>query len=305
MIKEFAIDPELFCQWAHHLVLRSEFGADKGRLIVDFPKKWKRMLAEATDKLEANGGLPPVKAQTVRNWISKFGGQTDLRFVRRAWPYDGNRSWRSNVEDQASQFDVVLSHQGITAENVLIADDEHRYLANPWFTATTQTRLRREKKAIVDTVWPLVRASSGIIKIVEPNFNPVEPRFMQTFVELIDRLSTTTIREIELHVLRPDMFSQNTLQNFRTHIDRELRSGYQVRVYFWGHKVEQLHDRYLLTNLGGMELSFGWDEGRLPNETTVAKMLSPSIWEQEWKRYCPGCPDFDLDEQKHILQIPG
>lgn len=304
MIKEFALDPELFCQWEHHLALRSQFGADKGRLIADFPKKWKRMLSDATDRLEASGGIPSVKAQTVRNWIGQHGGLSDLRFVRRGWPYDGNRTWVSNVEEQAAQFDVILSNKPVDADNALRADDAYQYLETPLFGSTTQTRFRREKRAIVDTVWPLIRASSGVIKIVEPNFNPVEPRFMLPFVELIDRLPATTIREIELHVLRPDAFSHHTLQNYRIHIDAELRSGYQVRVYFWGHKIEQLHDRYLLTSQGGIEISFGWDEGKLPNETTVAKILSQEIWQQEWHRYCIGCPDFDLDPQRHILHIP-
>lgn len=304
MIKEFAVDPALFCQWEHHLVLRNQFGADMGRLIADFPRKWKRMFSEEIDRLETSGGIQSVKAQTVRNWLALAGGQADLRFVRRSWPYDGNRSWKSNAKEQALQFDVVLSHQSISAPNALSADSECRYLEDPLFAASTQTRLRREKRSIVDAVWPLIRASSGVLKIVEPNFNPVEPRFMRPFVELIDRLATTSIREIELHVLRPDAFSQHTLKNYRCHIDPELPTGYHTKVYFWGHNTEQLHDRYLLTNVGGIELSFGWDEGRLPTETTMAKMLSREIWQQEWSRYCVGCPDFDLDPDKHVISIP-
>jgi len=288
------------------MVLRSQFGTDKGRLIADFPKKWKRMLAEAIDTLEASGRLQPIRAQTVRNWITLFTGQgqPDLRFVRRPWPYDGEKSWRSNAEEQADKFDVLLSHRELGSSNAVLADPEHRYLDDARFTATIQMRVRRERNALIDCVWPLIRASSGPIKIVEPNFNPVEQRFMKPFVELLDRLETTSIREVELHVLRPNAFSPHSLRNYRTHIDQELRSGYQVKVFFWGHKVEQLHDRYLLTNRGGIELSFGWDEGRLPNETTVAKLLSAEMWQQEWNRYCVGCPDFDLTESEHVLTIP-
>lgn len=303
MIKGVALDPELFCQWDHHRVLRHAFAVERGRLIVQFPKKWKGLVRELSERWEKEGKLTSVKAETIRNWLSVPSGGADQRFVRSSAGYDGNRSWPSNAEAQAEHFDLILSDQKFEAPNAILADAELDYLSDPRFKIETQDRVPRRAHSLVQCVWPLIRISSRI-RIVEPNFNPTEVRFMNPLEHLVDRLfaEQSPTKLVELHVLRRDCFSNATIRNFADRINPILRSGYQVKVFFWADGRERLHDRYLLTDCGGIESTWGWDEGK-PTETTPVKILEENTWKKEWDRYQIGSADFDLDPNQHVLLI--
>jgi hypothetical protein len=307
MIKQIAVDPELFCQWEHHRALRNEFAVERGRLIAQFPKKWKALVRDLIEKWEREERLPTMKANTIRNWLSVPSGGADTRFIRSRADYDGNEPWRSNAEVQAEHFDLILSHQEFGVANAILADPDLDYLTDPRFKIDTQNRVPRNAASIVECVWPLVRIST-CVRIVEPNFVPSEVRFMRPLERLVDRLfaEQSPIKLIELHVSRPAGFSNTTIRNFYSQIDPILRSGYQLRVFFWADGRERLHERYLLTDCGGIESSWGWDEGAA-TETTPVKILEESIWKKEWNRYQIGSPDFQIDPDQHVLLIgiPG
>jgi len=127
---------------------------------------------------------------------------------------------------------------------------------------------------------------------------------MRPLERLVDRLfaEQSPIKLVELHVSRPPGFSNTTIHNFSSLIDPILRSGYQLRVFFWADGRERLHERYVLTDFGGIESSWGWDEGQ-PTETTPVKILEEQVWREEWDRYQIGCTDFDIDPDRHVLLI--
>ncbi|MDP1589593.1 MAG: hypothetical protein Q8M07_17705 [Prosthecobacter sp.] len=303
MIKKIALDPELFCQWEHHRALRHEFAVEKGRLIAAFPKKWKVLVRALSETLEANGKLSSLKAETIRNWLAVSSGGDDPRFIRCGCAYDGAKAWHLNAEDQAQSFDVILSQHAIGAANAILADSELEYQNDSRFKASTQDRVPRNANALIACVWPLVRASSSI-RIVEPNFIPNEDRFMKPFECLVDRLVSdgSSIKLVELHVLRSPSFSDTTKRNYKNTIDPILRTGYQVKVFFWADGRERLHDRYLLTDRGGIDLTWGWDEGQ-PTETTPVKILEEHMWRKEWDRYRIGTADFNIDPLQHVMLI--
>lgn len=303
MIKQVALDPELFSQWEHYRALRSEFAVERGRMIAQFPKKWKSLVHALVEKWEREGRLPPIKANTIRNWLFVQSGVSDSRFIRSRAAYDGNETWHTNAQAQSEHFDLILSHHEIEGAKAVFADPEFDYLTDPRFKIDTQNRVQRNAASIVECIWPLVRIST-CIRIVEPNFVPTEVRFMRPLERLVERLfvEESAIKLVELHVLRTDGFSNATKRNFSDHIDPILRSGYQVKVFFWADGRERLHERYLLTDLGGIESSWGWDEGK-DTETTPVKILEEHMWRRELERYQIGSADFNLDPNQHVLII--
>ena len=145
------------------------------------------------------------------------------------------------------------------------------------------------------------------VKIVEPHFDPVLPRFMNTLVHLCDRLhkELPRLNEVELHVKRGDDFSEATLCNYRRQLDHELCTGFKLTVYFWAAKRKKLHERYLITDCGILDINYGWDESDLDGDDTPVALLSEDRRREEWQRYSVGSEDFDLDPQKHVLVLGG
>jgi len=309
MIKDIALDPELFCQWQHHKVLRHEFSVEKGRLIAGFPKKWKKLVREKSEALEKSGELSSVKADTIRNWLAVSPGHEDQRFFASAGVYDWGKAWHLNAEDQAASFAAVLSHREIEMPNAVLADDDLNYLQDQRLMGVTQVTVQRRKKPLIDCIWPLLRISSQI-RIIEPNFNPNRPRFRDTLEELLDRLHRegSNVREVEIHVRNPDDQSHDEPPNFTrqemiSKLTPLLRTGWRLKVLLWTKGREKLHARYLITDRGGVKIDWGWDEGEYDTETTPLELLTTQRWNQEWNRYMPGSADFELNSNNDIILI--
>lgn len=311
MIKEIALDPRLFAQWPHHLVLRDVFGVEKGRVISAFPKKWRGHVREEVNRLEASGEIGPVKAQSLRRWLEAPVGAPDSRMVSCKLAYDGNKDWHLNAEDNQKAFDAILSDQKIEAANAILADEEHEYARDPKFSTETQRTIQRQSNVIVDSVWPLLR-DSKVVKLVDPHFNPHRPRFCNVLKAMLDGLHTqgSMVREVELHVSNPKDKAPNdrdppsfTIEEMKKRLSRLLPTGWCLRVHLWTRDREKMHPRYLLTDRGGIQIDHGWDEGEHDTETTPIMLLTKQRWEQELARYRLGTPDFQIDPDRDIVVI--
>jgi hypothetical protein len=313
MIKEIALDPCLFAQWPHYLALRDAFGVEKGRVIANFPGKWKALVREEVNRLVAAKKIGEIKAESIIDWLSVPLGTRENRLVSNhaSARYDHNRRWQLNAEDAWQCYDASLSHEEIETVNAILADDDHEYLRDPKFSAETQRTIQRKRQPIVECAWQLLR-DSKVVRLIEPHFNPHKPRFRDVLEALLDRLHKegSSVREIELHVRHPeDKDPQDTsppnftISELKQQLSRLLRSGRSLRVHLWTRGREQMHPRYLLTDRGGIQIDHGWDEGRLDTETTPIMLLSRARWEQEMERYKLGSADFKINPATDIVII--
>ena len=311
MIKEIAVDPELFCKWNHHLALRHAFGVDQARVIAGFPKKWKRLIKDEVERAQQAEEIGAIKGQTIINWLSAHEGTRDMRLVRCGAEFDGTKGWHLNAEDRHANLDAILSHREIDVENAILADDDQDYVQDPRFVATTQTTIQRQTQSIIDCIWPLLKGST-VMKLVEPHFNPREARFRDVLEGILDRLSNedSKVREVELHIKNPDDRSLRDLEppkfsaaDLKRHLSPLLRSGWQLRIHLWTRGREKLHPRYLLTDRGGIQIDHGWDKGQFDTETTPIHILSTERWQQEMNRYCIGTNDFVIDPETDVIEI--
>jgi hypothetical protein len=307
MLKKFALDPELFADFSHFSALRDKFGFAQGRLISRFPAKWKAMVREACKRAIEENRLNPARANTIMNWMAG-AGQNDRRMVASATMYDGNTGWLENAVANQSHFDCLLSPVAIEGEKWVHADDDQNYVDDPRFASAGQRNIKRTASGILACIRPLVDLSMQI-RIIEPHFDPVERRFRRPLIELIDYLSAAKRRIcVELHVLRldkhdQDRFTPATVRNYRGHIDPELPTGIQLKIFFWAHAAQRMHPRYLLTDRGGIKLDFGWDEAESPDEEAPAIRMEEALWREESAKYVVGSGAFTLDPTRHILLL--
>ena len=60
-------------------------------------------------------------------------------------------------------------------------------------------------------------------------------------------------------------------EDFRSKLNKALRaSGLQIEVYVW----DEFHDRYLISNLVGISVPYGFDTSKKPDDVTTWTRLS-------------------------------
>ena len=305
MFEEFAIDPALIVQWEYFDKLRSLFGLDKGRLIADFPNKgWKKAVANLllANLSKAN---PVRNHSTIEAWLKGSDGTLDLRLARAKRPYDQNKKWILNAEDQAPSFHAVLSKDVIEVQNAIQVTETICLSEHPLFCVETQPRISRTNEALIAVAKPLLQCSSKI-KWVDRFFDSQDSTKTGPFkhmLQWIEQNFSNRQWEIELHVERSDAFSQNTKDNYLHALRPLVNSGVRMTVFFWKRAAENLHPRFLLTDVGGLQYDYGLDQGHDDTETSIVILQTPTRWRDEWQRYSHETTDLNLDPTQHVLPI--
>ena len=66
-----------------------------------------------------------------------------------------------------------------------------------------------------------------------------------------------------------------------------LPSGVSVTITRWDqhHRGDFFHDRYILTDKGGIRLGWGLDRSKRPEETTDVTLLDAGLWSECWQNF--------------------
>ena len=74
-----------------------------------------------------------------------------------------------------------------------------------------------------------------------------------------------------------------------------LPNGTEIKFFQWKERDggERLHDRFILTDRGGMQSSFGWDTGE-QGQTTEISLMDEDAYLHRWKQYQRETAAFDL-----------
>ncbi len=118
-----------------------------------------------------------------------------------------------------------------------------------------------------------------------------------------------------MHTADEDNKSSETL--FRQECEQKLPNfipdGLQLELKRWKKRSggEKLHNRYILTDIGGVKVDPGLDEGE-EGESFEVILLERATYEKQWDDYVR-CPAFDLSGQavtvmgtaKHNHSLPN
>ena len=213
MIHEFAVEPEVMATWSHFRVLWDDFGVSRGRLLVEFPKEWRKRVHDLTHELS------PIKGYAIRSKLS----DRDQRLHRLVGP--GGRSFphptdwqRSAVENQVGSRPfraIVVRKTPANRPDVLVADELERDV-EPWKVSTQDGACPRTAHEMLHRVETLLRHSNELV-LVDPHFDPLEPG------------SPSRLRTL----LASDRRGRdwNCTQSGRTHTIRKCRRGTTKEVW--------------------------------------------------------------------------
>ncbi len=273
MIREFAVEPEAIVgSYRDFSYVIEKFGVWEGRVISEFPSKWKRRVYEAA-QARHKGKVEQTKI------VERLRGLPDGVLMSLSRP-GGDGEWITLAlnEHQRKPFDYILGQKSHNHPSVVPVDEldgNHECLS-----FTREQCIRREPEIMASSCDLLLRTASRV-KLVDPHFDLYHDRFLQPFLSVLRRLRTGTTVEI----FRGDEVAAETLiQRASRCLPRCLPSGVTVRLIIW--TQEPMHNRFLMTNHGGVKFGVGLDAAGPDSapEDEVSLML-PNVWRSRWGQY--------------------
>jgi len=300
MIKEFAIEPSVMATWRHFQALWDDFGVGRGRLISTFPILWKSRVDELAKTLSK-----PVQASAISAKIRR----DEHKFLSTGRTYRGEKSWLENAVSHraADPFDAIIAEMNPGGESlVLVADDLDK--GDALYRVECQGRVQRTAGSLRDCAKALLRWSDEIL-LVDPHFDPTAPRFQKPLKAFLDeRPPGRNWKRCELHTLRHEESGKqaNRMHNFQHYLQRLVPASTTLQVHFWSERPggQNMHARFLLTELGGIQFDHGLDEGDGPEDTTIVTLMEHDLWQSVRADFSQPSPSFDITADC-IVAIPG
>ena len=224
--------------------------------------------------------------------------------------WNNQSTWLENAEQENKrrQFHAILARnnphnnrQVVCGEDVLPGMD-----LPPLWRVPREIPVLRTAASMATHLEPMLRCATRIL-FIDPHFRPGEPRFqnpLQKFLKIIcDGSREVTLEYHTMHnAQKPtwDLF----LSECKQYLPRLIPRGFTLTVRRWEERGEEekLHNRYILTDIGGVQIGTGLDEGD-PDTTDTDDILRLSfeLWQQRLEDYgYDSKPAFDLEGEEPI-----
>lgn len=282
MIYEFAIDPRMLSRWLIYRDLVQDCGVEHGRLISDFPNRWKKMVWEA---VMADPNHTPLDEQRIEYDLQHSVPNKLIPPNRR---YDfSSADWLAQAEREhtTKPFRAVVSNANPRgSKDVIVAEELDKANDARWMVKRDSS-IERKPAAFATLAKPLFKISRQV-RLVDPHFTPEEPRFQTILGALLDVLAQVNpnIHHVELHLAQdPD---REFIAECQAKLSPLVPRGMELHLVRWRQRPdgEKLHARYILTERGGIQVDVGLDAGH-PGEHTDVHLLSEDLRRKHWSEF--------------------
>jgi len=287
MIKEFALEPDVLAtSFRDFSYFIEKFGVAQGRVISRFPKDWKRMVYQAAQA--SLGGTRELSRIEIRLKEIK----DDVLIESRRPSGEGTQPWltRALAEHTRLPFSGIIARENQTAhpEVMISADLDDN---DPRFQASGQEHINRTSNEIVECVSLLLNASKTV-KLIDPFFNPARGRWRRMLGLVMARLNSNSQTGVTLEIHRSDdgTLLGNMQGYFDTTIPNIRPAGISIQVFL--HPMAVMHNRFILTNVGGASYHTGLDDNEDGNSTPtdLVSFLAADTFSTEWAAYSGHAP---------------
>jgi hypothetical protein len=300
VLYEYAVEPELASMWHDRQDGRyflASFDRDRGRMLSRYPKHWKRLVWEAFH------GSGEVERKRMEEILARL---SEVMVVRQA-SYDGTRTWLENAEAEhgRSPFRAVLARANprgireVLTPSALDGDE-------PLWTVPTGMPVPRDPTALAAAVAPMLRCASEII-FVDPHFAPTRARYvraMGAFLEAaFDGRPGRPPTRIEIQA-SGEIETKHFAAECKARLAMFIPRGSQVRIVQWRQRAggEKLHNRYILTDIGGVKFGIGLDDpDGHTGQTEDLNRLGQDQHALRWSQYAGPNPAFELEAELVVM----
>lgn len=263
-IHEYGVDPGVINSWERFSRFFVECcGFGEGRVISAIPsrRRWGDAVLEAC----AAGGMPPIKRKSVEERLRR--GE-DRFFEREAPEVQGEREWldAALAEHEREALRLIIARADLGHADV--ETPEEMDIEGRW--KATKTGPVQRSAAAIELLCRKLLMQAKKLSFVDPYLD-VKGRVLRALLPQAWRGRSPS--RVDLHTTR-----QSGLNG---HIEDSLASlvpaGRYVKVYVWAQEsldgaFDKVHDRFLLTELGGISLGWGFKEAT--DSVTQASLMS-------------------------------
>jgi hypothetical protein len=292
MLFEYAIEPAAICNFERVRFFLGSMGVPHARLIARYPKKWERMVLES---------LPRDCGEVERKRIEE--GLLVLRpaciGAMRQYVYE--TPWVSNATNEHKKlpFQAVIVNQGGVPCPGVLEYDSLGPAAPLWNVHPTRS-VSRTAEAMAEAIAPLLRIAQDVA-IVDSYFKPDVKKYQEMVQRFwkaaMDGRGGTILTRFVLHTcvqrgwdrIDPEAF----VDSCSRHLPEFVPPSKRMKVIIWEERDagEEFHNRYCLTDRGGVFMGKGIDRGQA-GQTDDWSILSNDHSQMRRKQF----PDLNPDE---------
>ena len=297
MLKEFAVQPSVVSNWTACRFLMDKFGYGRGRVISRYPKSWTRMVYESLN------GLGPMEKKRIEVGLTRL----KEALYARHHEWDSAREWVDNALEEHRQrpFCAIIADNACGQSPGIIREEDLDEEDEPRWKAEVQRHIDRTATEMATCAETLLRNAKHIL-LVDPYFNPQAQRFRRPFEAFLraagNRDPGIPIERIEVHTGDSAAGTKAFFDGeCKKYLPRHIPSGLKVRLVRWDQNY--LHNRYVLTERGGLKFSTGLDDhdgGTRSHD--VVDLLAPGPYAQIWGEYQRNNSTFPLKEDDLIIE---
>lgn len=271
MFQEIALEPSLLRDWRDFRFFISQFGSSQGRFISRFPSAWKKMVFEAAE------GLPELDFQRVQEMMSDIESQ----LLPRLHAWNQNKEWLPNAVDehQVRPFHAIVANSNPSNESFVICSDAiipgSRSAPELW-NARRSIPVKRTDTDMASCVSLLLRSCRWVV-FIDPHFDPGERRFTAPLRAFLNEISSrhaqaVSVSKIEYHLSNKNKDIASFKRNLNQWVKPSLPNATKITFVRWN--LDELHNRYLITDRGGVSFLTGLDlDDSVPPSEDVVTIL--------------------------------
>lgn len=226
-------------------------------------------------------------------WITERLNQVDKRIFspRTNAPYDGARSWLDNSEREHRRrpFDAIIAT--VTSGVPYVLDGAEVDDRNELWRVDGGLLLERDPNAFVQALRLLLAASRRVV-IIDPYFRADQDDKTRPLIAFCNAVDPAT--KVEVHFANEPRGYDPCMRDATRALPRILPSGVEVTLHCWTERAggPRLHNRYLITEVGGVKFGDGIELGDAGHQDRVS-ILEESSRTKLWDDYVGSSPAFD------------
>ena len=302
MLHEYAVEPELVATWVDRRMGRyflDKFGLGAPRIISRYPRKhWKKLVWIAGREHSRD----EVERKRLQELVKNL---SEVMVKRRDAVWNPERKWLDNVleEHRRASFRAILARGNPVGHSaILVADELER--TTPLWNPPRGVTVARKANAIADAVGDMLRAATDIV-MVDPYFAPHHQRFLEVLDACLGKCFDRRVASPpRIRIFSSNGDKSGTFEFFKekcsNHLPGTLPVGQKATIRRLQERRpngEKLHNRYILTELGGVSFGTGLDrEEELERATDDLNLLDRRQYETRWRQYAGEPPEFDQPE---------
>jgi hypothetical protein len=294
MLAEFALEPRLLHNWDRFQRFVSLFGVAQGRLISRFPKKWQQLVLDAVT-------CGPVEKAKIEEALRRL---LNDRLFPRYHEWRDDLAWLDNAiaEHAKRPFHAILSAGGLAGNDDVVNASDLDVTALPVKVHAGPSQLVvRSAQDLAAAVRLLFQFSKRIV-LMDRNFAPDKARYRDPLAEMLmfclDHFGAPRRVEVELHLGHRVLDSAPDFKaSCSAFLQDLIPAGIILNVVRWNH--DDLHNRVIITDRGGIQLGEGLDEPNPMSTRTgdLLTLLAPATAAELMERYCGAA-----GKAKHLIQ---